>query len=116
MLKGAEIILAPNACPMEINRLSALRTRANENMLAVCTCNYPKGHPDCNGHSTVFDGVAWLEDEPDVRDMCILEAPEEEGIYLAEIDMDMLRKYRMIEVMGSRYRHPERYGALTDRI
>lgn len=116
MLKGAEIILAPNACPMEINRLSALRTRAYENMLAVCTCNYPKGHPDCNGRSTVFDGVAWLEDEPDVRNMCILEAPEEEGIYLAEIDMDMLRKYRMIEVMGSRYRHPERYGALTDRI
>ena len=116
MLKGAEIILAPNACPMEINRLSALRTRAYENMLDVCTCNYPKGHPDCNGRSTVFDGVAWLEDEPDVRDMCILEAPEEEGIYLAEIDMDMLRKYRMIEVMGSRYRHPERYGALTDRI
>ena len=116
MLKGAEIILAPNACPMEINRLSALRTRVYENMLAVCTCNYPKGQPDCNGHSTVFDGVAWLEDEPDVRDMCVLEAPEEEGIYLAEIDMDMLRKYRMIEVMGSRYRHPERYGALTDRI
>lgn len=116
MLKGAEIILAPNACPMEINRLSALRTRAYENMLAVCTCNYPKGHPDCNGHSTVFDGVAWLEDEPDVRNMCILEAPEEEGIYLAEIDMDMLRRYREGEVMGSRYRHPERYGALTDRI
>ena len=43
MLKGAEVILAPNACPMEINRLSALRTRAYENMLAVATCNYPKG-------------------------------------------------------------------------
>ena len=28
MLKGAELILAPNACPIEINRLSALRTRA----------------------------------------------------------------------------------------
>ena len=28
MLKGAEVILAPNACPMEINRLAALRTRA----------------------------------------------------------------------------------------
>lgn len=114
MLKGAEIILAPNACPMEINRLSALRTRAYENMLAVCTCNYPKGHPDCNGRSTVFDGVAWLEDEPDVRDMCILEAPEEEGIYLAEIDMDMLRQYREREVMGSGYRRPGRYGILTE--
>ena len=113
MLKGAEIILAPNACPMEINRLSALRTRAYENMTAVATCNYPIGHPDCNGHSTVFDGVAWLEDMPGVRDMCILEAPGEEGIYLAEIDLDMLRIYREKEVMGSRYRHPDRYGILT---
>ena len=113
MLKGAEVILAPNACPMEINRLSALRTRAYENMLAVATCNYPKGHPDCNGRSTVFDGVAWLRDEPDVRDMCILEAPEEEGIYMARIDMDMLRDYREHEVMGNKYRHPDRYGILS---
>ena len=115
MLKGAEIILAPNACPMEINRLSALRTRAYENMLAVATCNYPKGQPDCNGHSTVFDGVAWLEDEPDVRDMCILEASEDEGIYLAEIDMDMLRTYRKKEVMGSKYRHPDKYGMINQQ-
>lgn len=115
MLKGAEVILAPNACPMEINRLSALRTRAYENMLAVATCNYPKGQPDCNGHSTVFDGVAWLRDEPGSRDMCILEAPEDEGIYLAGIDMDMLREYRGREVMGDKYRHPDRYGILTDK-
>ena len=50
MLKGAEVILAPNACPMEINRLAALRTRAYENKVAIATCNYPKGQPDCNGH------------------------------------------------------------------
>lgn len=114
MLKGAEVILAPNACPMEINRLSALRTRAYENKVAIATCNYPKGQPDCNGHSTLFDGVAWLRDEPGVRDMCAFEAPEEEGIYLAEIDIDMLRDYREHEVMGSRYRHPEKYGILTE--
>ena len=114
MLKGAELILAPNACPMEINRLSALRTRAYENMVAIATCNYPKGQPDCNGHSTVFDGVAWLRDEPGVRDMCILEAPGEEGIYLAEIDMDMLREYRAHEVMGNKYRHPEKYETLVE--
>ena len=114
MLKGAELILAPNACPMEINRLSALRTRAYENMVAIATCNYPKGQPDCNGHSTVFDGVAWLRDEPGVRDMCIFEAPDEEGVYLAEIDMDMLRDYRKHEVMGDKYRHPEKYGILTE--
>ena len=113
MLKGAEVILAPNACPLEINRLAALRTRAYENMLAVATCNYPAGQPDCNGHSSVFDGVAWLADEPGTRDMCVLEAPEEEGIYLARIDMELLRRYRENEVMGSRYRRPETYGILT---
>ena len=113
MLKGAEVILAPNACPMEINRLSALRTRAYENMLAVATCNYPKGQPDCNGRSTVFDGIAWLNSEPDVRDMCILEEPEAEGIYMARIDMDLLRDYREHEVLGGKYRHPDRYGLLA---
>ena len=115
MLKGAEVILAPNACPMEINRLSALRTRAYENKAAIVTCNYPKGQPDCNGHSSVFDGVAWLSDVPGVRDMCIFEAPEAEGVYLAEIDMDMLREYREHEVMGEKYRHPDRYGILTKK-
>ena len=112
MLGGAELILAPNACPMEINRLSALRTRAYENMLAVATCNYPEGQPDCNGHSSVFDGVAWLEGEPESRDMCILEAAGGPGIFAADLDLDQLRKYRENEVMGNKYRHPEAYGAL----
>lgn len=114
MLKGAEVILAPNACPMEINRLSALRTRAYENMTAVATCNYPKGQPDCNGHSTVFDGVTWLRDQPGSRDMRILEAPEEEGIYIASIDLDLLREYRKNEVMGAAWRHPEKYAELVN--
>ena len=35
MLEGAELILVPNACPMEINRLSQLRGRAYENMCAI---------------------------------------------------------------------------------
>ncbi|MGB4661545.1 MAG: carbon-nitrogen hydrolase family protein, partial [Mobilitalea sp.] len=35
MLKGAEIILVPNACPMEINRISQLRARAFENMVGI---------------------------------------------------------------------------------
>ena len=72
MLQGAELILVPNACPMEINRLSQLRARSYENMLAVATCNYPENVPDCNGRSTVFDGVAYLPDEEGSRDTCIL--------------------------------------------
>lgn len=113
MLKGAEVILAPNACPMEINRLAALRTRAYENMLAVATCNYPGGQPDCNGHSTVFDGIAWLPEEPGVRDMCIFEAPQEEGVYLVEINLSLLRRYRENEVMGNKFRHPQKYEILA---
>ena len=114
MLKGAELILAPNACPMEINRLAALRTRAYENMLAVATCNYPKGQPDCNGHSTLFDGVAWVRDEEGARDMCVFEAPEEPGVYVATLDLDKLRTHRSGDIMGDKYRHPAKYGILSD--
>lgn len=114
MLKGAELLLVPNACPMEINRLSQLRGRAYENMLAIATCNYPADQPDCNGHSTVFDGVAYLPELPESRDTCILETDESEGIYIAELDMDMLRSYREHEVHGNAYRHPHKYGMLTE--
>ena len=113
MLKGAELILAPNACPMEINRLSTLRTRAYENMVAVATCNYPDGQPDCNGHSTLFDGVPWLRNGPGVRDMCVMEAPGEPGIYIATLDLDMLREHRSNDIMGDKYRRPEAYGILS---
>lgn len=113
MLQGAELILTPNACPMEINRLCQLRARAFENMLAIATVNYPAGQPDCNGHSTVFDGVPWLPDEPDVRDMQLLDAGEAPGVYLAELDLSRLRAHRETEVHGNAYRRPDRYGLLT---
>ena len=114
MLKGAELILVPNACPMEINRLSQLRARAYENMLAVVTCNYPETVPDCNGGSSVFDGVAYLPELSGSRDMCILQADGKEGIYVTELDLDQLRHYRENEVHGNAYRHPEKYGILLD--
>ena len=114
MLKGAELILVPNACPMEINRLSQLRARTYENMLAIATCNYPEGQPDCNGHSTVFDGVIYLPEEESSRDTCILEAGGDEGIYTASLDLDMLRRYRQCEGQGNAYRHPRKYHLLID--
>jgi predicted amidohydrolase len=43
MLKGAEIIVVPNACPIEINRKSQLRTRAFENILGIAMANYAGG-------------------------------------------------------------------------
>lgn len=114
MLKGAELILVPNACPMEINRLSQLRGRAFENMTAIATCSYPETVPDCNGGSSVFDGVAYLPESEASRDTCILQADGAEGIFLAELDLERLRRYRESEVHGNAYRHPKKYGLLTE--
>ena len=43
-LDGAELILVPNACPMEDNRTAQLRARAFENMVGVALANSP-GRP-----------------------------------------------------------------------
>lgn len=113
MLKGAEIILVPNACPMEINRISQLRGRAYENMLGIVTVNYPKGQPDCNGHSTAFDGIAYRPEEHGSRDTLIIDAGEREGIYIADFPLDEIREYRSREVHGNAYRRPDRYSLLV---
>jgi predicted amidohydrolase len=110
MLKGAEIVLVPNACPMEINRLTQLRARAFENMIGIATANYAIGQPDCNGHSTAFDGIAWSED--DSHDMLLIEAGESEGIYMAQFPIDKLREYRETESFGNAYRKPSKYGMI----
>lgn len=114
MLKGAELILVPNACPMEINRLSQLRARAYENMLAIATCNYPAGVPDCNGGSSVFDGVAYPPAGDGSRDTCILQADGEEQLCIARLDLDGLRAYRESEAQGNTYRHPQKYSLLVE--
>ena len=95
MLKGSEIILVPNACPMEINRISQLRARAYENMTGIATANYPYGTPDCNGHSTAFDGIAYRMDGSGGRDTLVIEAGEQEEIYLANFPIeDLWSAYR----------------------
>ena len=112
MLGGAEIVLVPNACPMEINRLSQLRARAFENMIGIATVNYPHGQPDCNGHSTAFDGIAYRDGEPGSRDTLVLEAGEAEGVYLASFPLEELRAYRAHEVHGDAWRRPSLYAPL----
>ena len=114
MLKGAEIILVPNACPMEINRISQLRARAYENMLGIATVNYPEGVPDCNGHSTAFDGIAYRPSDTGSRDTLIIEADGREGIYIADFPVDEIREYRSREVHGNAYRQPQKYKMLIE--
>jgi N-carbamoylputrescine amidase len=109
MLKGAEVILTPNACELELNRLSQYRARAYENMTALAMTNYAA--PQENGHSIAFDGVAF--DDHGSRDMTVIEADGREDVFIAPIDRDRLRAYRAAEAWGNAYRKPSRYALLT---
>ena len=111
MLGGAELILVPNVCEMELNRLTQLRTRAIENMVAVALTNYAV--PDANGHSTAFDPIAF--NEHGSRNTLVIEAGELEGVYLASFDLDMIRDYRAREAWGNAFRKPHRYGLLVEQ-
>jgi predicted amidohydrolase len=110
MLQGAELILVPNACEMEQNRLAQLRARAYEDMAGIALTNYAA--PQSNGHSVAFDGVAFDEAETSL-DMTLVEAGESEGVYIAEFDMQKIRAYREREVWGNAFRRPHLYGLLT---
>ncbi len=110
MLKGAEVILTPNACTLEQNRLGQFRARAYENMVGVAMANYAA--PQANGHSVAFDAVAF-DENGDAVDTLIVEAGESEGVYLAGFNLDKIRTYREREVWGNGFRKPHCYGLLT---
>lgn len=110
MLKGAELILTPNSCTMEANRIGQFRARAYENMLGVALANYAA--PQLNGHSVAFDPIAF-DTQCNSRDTLVIEAGEQEGVYLATFDLDSLRAYRDHEVWGNAFRKPHRYALLT---
>ncbi len=111
MLKGAELILIPNVCEMEYNRKTQLHTRAIENMVAVALTNYAA--PDANGHSIAFDPIAF--NEKGTRDTLVVEAGENEGVYVASFAMDAIREYRERETWGNAFRKPHRYGLLVEK-
>jgi predicted amidohydrolase len=55
-----------------------------------------------------FDG------EGQDRDMLLIEAGGQEGVFLADFDLDALRDYRTRETWGNAFRRPHRYGKLVD--
>ncbi|RCV48208.1 carbon-nitrogen hydrolase family protein [Marinitenerispora sediminis] len=110
MLAGAEVILTPNACEMEVNRLAQFRSRAGENMVAVAMANY--AGPGW-GHSVAYDGIAYASGRS--RDMLVVEAGEAAGVYPAVFDLDALRDHRRREAWGDAFRRPAAYGPLTGR-
>jgi N-carbamoylputrescine amidase len=113
MLNGAEVILTPNACRLDVHRLAQFQTRAYENMVGVAMANYaPSTGREENGHSVAFSPVAYDEGGHTV-DTLIVESGASETILLADFDMDRIRQYREREMGGNAMRRPDVYGPLT---
>ncbi len=104
MLKGAELILTPNACILDQLRLDQFKTRAYENAVVVAMANYPKGHDGTNGQSVSFDAKGKM----------LVQPQSEPGINLASFNIAEMRKHRMETIWGGAYRRPSRYGAIVD--
>ena len=109
MLHGAEIILVPNACWLDANRLTQFRARAFENMTGVAMANYAA--PQLNGRSVAYSGIAHAADGTSLETL-VVEAGGAEGIYLATFDLAALRAYRQREPWGTAFRRPKAYELL----
>lgn len=104
-LKGAEVILVPNACPIATctalgdARLAGLRALAYENLVGVAMANYPA--PNQDGHSAAYDNLG--------KQMLL--ADKSEGIFMAGFDLAALRSVREQEwpCRGASKRRPETY-------
>lgn len=85
--KGAELMITPNACLLHRCpifgdlRLQQFRARAFETLTGVVMANYPA--PFYDGHSCAF--------YPNGQE--ILMAGEEEGIFIAEFDLDVIKDW-----------------------
>ncbi|MBN1126328.1 MAG: carbon-nitrogen hydrolase family protein [Sedimentisphaerales bacterium] len=100
MLKGAELILTPNACGLDDLRLVQFRVRAVENVCHVAMTNYPS--PKENGHSVAYNAGG----------ECVVMAGEKEGLFIATFDMESLRQRRRNSIWGNAFRRPRRYKAM----
>ena len=94
MLKGAELILIPNACCLVSCpvlgdvRFAQLRARAFENMVGIALSNYPA--PRYDGHSCAIN----TDGKP------IFVAGPGEGVFIAQFDLHYIRDWRAKEVWG----------------
>lgn len=106
MLKGAELIVVPNACPLKNDpwlgdvRLAQLRARAFENMVGIACTNYPVNKLNSSdGHSCAF--------MPNGR--VFVEAQEHEELVFASFNVPAIKNWRESEVWGAQYRRPHCY-------
>lgn len=111
MLKGAEIILVPNACDMNPARINQLSTRAFENMVGVAMANYPG---EKWGNSCAYSPIVFDESGNYIDNTIVKANSLEEGIIVAEFDLEKIRDYRRNETWGNAYRKVKAYDKLID--
>jgi predicted amidohydrolase len=122
-LKGAEVVLVPNACLFDDHRRAQLKTRAFENKVVIAMTNYPNSHPDCDGRSLGISAMAFGETAPSrttptnrqapSRETVLVEAGGEPGIYDFVVDLEELRRYRRNAIWGAPHRQVDAYADLV---
>jgi len=101
MIKGAELILTPNACILAQVQINQFQTRAFENGVVVAMANYPA--PYQNGWSVAYNANASV----------LVEANGDEGIYMAEFDIEEVREFRAQTAHGDAFRRPYMYASIA---
>lgn len=109
MLKGAEIILVPNACLMSKIRLEQLKVRAYENMVGIVTINYSTN----GGKSSAFSPIVRDKNKNELESE-ILIMDEKEDIQIVNFSLNEVRDYRKRETLGDAYRKPLLYNYISE--
>ncbi|MBN1297292.1 carbon-nitrogen hydrolase family protein [bacterium] len=111
MLKGAEIILTPNACMMERHRVAQFMTRAFENMTGMALTNYPV--PFNNGRSMGVSPEVFDVEEKS-RNIILAECDDREQLGYAVFNLASIRVYRDREVWGPKHRRSTSYRRIIE--
>ena len=100
MLKGADLIIVPNACGIDERRLIQLRTRAYENVVYIGMANHSTPH---NGQSVITN--YWGD--------ILAQAGEGDETISADLDLEALRDERTHTIWGNNFRRPWKYGLIA---
>lgn len=107
-LKGAEIILIPNACYLSKIRLDQVKVRAYENVVGTVVVNFSGVH---KGHSAAFSPIVRDEFKMEVNNE-LINLGEKEEICIVNFDIEKIRLYRQSENNNIKFRRPDSYGKI----
>ncbi len=108
---GAELILVPNACELEENRLGQIRTRAFENAVGITVANYAP--PTETGTSVACSPIVFSPDGQTLDPWLVRAPTDAAGVFAASFDLTAMRIWRRREPWGLPARRPETYNVLT---